>query len=82
MKRAFAWLCSVAPFVAAAIAALGARHDFRILWMAVVATLLAWIAAFTSRSRGLGLAGIAAFGSAAVGGESAGVEGASCAWAT
>jgi hypothetical protein len=41
MRRLLAVLFSIAPFVAGAIAALGARHDVRILWMAGAATLVA-----------------------------------------
>lgn len=67
MRRLLGWLCSAAPFVAAAIAALGDRHDARILWMAIVATLVVWIVVSAAvRSRGLAFAGIAAFVSASV----------------
>jgi hypothetical protein len=41
MRRLLAVLCSAAPFVAGAIAALSARHDLRLLWMTVAATLAA-----------------------------------------
>src|SRR5262249_19723732 len=41
MRRALALLFTIGPFVAAAIAAMGARRDFRMLWMAVVATAVA-----------------------------------------
>jgi hypothetical protein len=41
MRRTLAVLCSVAPFVAAGIAAFGARHDPRMIWMALVATVVA-----------------------------------------
>jgi len=41
MRRVLALLFSIAPFVAGAIAALGARHDVRMLWMALAATLVA-----------------------------------------
>ena len=40
MRRLLAVLLSAAPFVAGAIAALSARHDPRLLWMAVTATLV------------------------------------------
>ena len=68
MKRILGWLCTIAPFVAGAIAALGVRHDFRMLWMGLAATLLARVlVAATAPSRGLGFAGIAAFASASAG---------------
>jgi len=67
MKRILGSLCAVAPFIAATIAALSVRHDLRILWMAVVATLLAWIVSATARSRGMGVAGATAFASASAG---------------
>ena len=41
MRRALAVLLTVAPFVAGLIAALSARRDTRMLWMAAVATLIA-----------------------------------------
>jgi hypothetical protein len=41
MRRVLGVLLTVAPFVAAAIAALGARRDMRMLWMAIAATLVA-----------------------------------------
>ena len=69
MKRVIGWLCVAAPFVAAAIAALGARHDYRILWMAIVSTLVAWsVVAATASKRGLGFAVAAAFVSASAAG--------------
>ena len=69
MKRILGWLCTVAPFVAAAIAALGARHDYRILWMAIAATVLVRIVvAATAPSRGLGFASVAGFASGSAGG--------------
>jgi len=69
MNRILGWLCTAAPFVAATIAALGARHDYRILWMAVAATAIARIlVAATAPSRGLRFAGSAAFASASAGG--------------
>jgi hypothetical protein len=40
MRRTLAVLCTAAPFVAAGVAALSARHDFRMAWMALVATLV------------------------------------------
>ena len=39
MRRTLSILFTAAPFVAAAVAALSARHDMRMLWMAAVATL-------------------------------------------
>lgn len=44
-------LAAIAPFVAAAIAALGTRHDYRILWMAIVATIVAWLTFRSTRRR-------------------------------
>jgi hypothetical protein len=41
MRRPLAVLFTAAPFVAGAIAALSARHDARMLWMALAATLVA-----------------------------------------
>ena len=41
MRRTLSILFTAAPFVAAAVAALSARHDMRMLWMAAVATLVA-----------------------------------------
>jgi len=41
MKRTLAILFIAAPVVAGAIAALGTRHDMRIMWMALAATVAA-----------------------------------------
>lgn len=41
MRRTLAILCTIAPFVAAGIAAFSARHDLRMLWMALITTLVA-----------------------------------------
>jgi hypothetical protein len=41
MRRTLAVLCTVAPFVAAGIAVFGARHEARMIWMALAATLVA-----------------------------------------
>jgi len=61
-------LFSLGPFVAAGVAALGARRDFRILWMAIAATILAWLVTMAmARSQGARNAGVAAFVSASVG---------------
>lgn len=69
MRRTIAWLCSAAPFVAGAIAALGPRHDLRILCMAAVATPLAWvIVRAISPKQGVAVAAIMAFVSGAAGG--------------
>lgn len=64
MRRAVGWLCAAAPFVAGAIAALSARRDFRILAMAVVSTVLAWVVVGVASRRGAGFAATAAFLSA------------------
>ena len=61
MRHALGLLCVAAPFVAGTIAALSVRHDFRIAWMAIVATLLVWIAWAAARSRGLAVAVVVAF---------------------
>jgi hypothetical protein len=53
MRRTLSVLCTIAPFVAAAIAAFGGRHDLRMLWMAIVVTLVAQVVhALTARLRG------------------------------
>jgi hypothetical protein len=39
MRRVLSVLLSVAPFLAGAVAALSARHDLRLVWMAVAATM-------------------------------------------
>jgi len=41
MKFLLAILFTIAPFIAGSIAALGARHDLRMLWMALAATVVA-----------------------------------------
>jgi hypothetical protein len=41
VMRALALLLTAAPFVAALIARIGPRHDLRMLWMAIAATLSA-----------------------------------------
>lgn len=48
MRRALALLCTIAPFVAAAIAGLSARHDWRMAWMAVAVTAVAYAVALTA----------------------------------
>ena len=59
MRRALAVLCTVAPFVAAGVAAFGARHDLRMIWMALVVTLVAYsVAAITATLRRAASAGI------------------------
>ena len=50
VRRTLAVLFTVAPFVAAAIAALGARRDFRMVWMAVAATVVARVVFITARA--------------------------------
>ena len=69
MRRAVGWLCVAAPFVAAAIAGLGPRHDYRILWMAIASTLVVWvIVVATAAKRGRGFAAMAAFVTASAAG--------------
>ena len=52
MRRSLSILCTAAPFVAAAIAAFGVRHDLRVLVMAVVVTLMAYtVAAINAGAR-------------------------------
>jgi hypothetical protein len=41
MRRTLAILFTAAPFVAAGVAALSARHDFRMVWMALVVSIVA-----------------------------------------
>jgi hypothetical protein len=41
MRRILAVLLTLAPFAAAAIAALSVRRDFRLAWMALAATVVA-----------------------------------------
>lgn len=42
MRRTLAVLCTAGPFVAGAIAAVSARHDFRMAWIALVVTAIAY----------------------------------------
>jgi ABC-type uncharacterized transport system permease subunit len=59
MRRTLAILCTAAPFVAAGVAALSARHDLRMAWMALVVTLVAHsVAATTATLRRTSSAGI------------------------
>ncbi|MFL5617191.1 MAG: hypothetical protein ACJ79A_02210 [Gemmatimonadaceae bacterium] len=51
MRRILAVLFTVAPFVAATIAALGVRHDLRMVWMALVATVVARMVFVFARAR-------------------------------
>jgi hypothetical protein len=41
MNLLLAVLFTIAPFIAGSIAALGARHDLRMLWMALAVTIVA-----------------------------------------
>jgi hypothetical protein len=66
MRRLLAVLFSIAPFVAGAIAALGVRHDVRMLWMALAATLVARVGVAVLVKQGTAAAGIASFGAASV----------------
>ena len=43
MRRALGALFLAGPFVAGAIAAASARHDFRLIAVAIVATITAWL---------------------------------------
>jgi hypothetical protein len=47
MNLLLAVLFTIAPFIAGSIAALGARHDLRMLWMALAATVVARLATAT-----------------------------------
>ena len=51
MRRLLALLLTVAPFAAAAIAALSVRRDFRMAWMAIVATVVARVVFVIARPR-------------------------------
>ena len=51
MRRILAILLTVAPFVAAAIAALSVRRDFRMVWMALAATVVARVVFAYARAR-------------------------------
>ena len=66
MRRLLAVLFSIAPFVAGAIAALGVRHDVRMLWMAVASTLVARLGVAGLVKRSTAIAAIASFAAAAV----------------
>ena len=66
MRRTLAVLFTAAPFVAAAVAALSARRDTRMLWMAVVATLVARLVTAATPGRSSGGAASMAFGLATV----------------
>jgi hypothetical protein len=66
MRRILAVLLTLAPFVAGAIAALGRRHDSRMLWMALAATLVARLVLALTGGRGRTGAAIGAFAAATV----------------
>ena len=51
MRRILALLLTVAPFVAAAMAALSVRRDFRMVWMALAATVVARVVFAYARAR-------------------------------
>jgi hypothetical protein len=61
MKRILVFLFTVAPFVAGAIPASSARHDMRMLWMALVATIVAQVGAATMSRRPVHWSVIAVF---------------------
>ena len=63
MRRTLAILFTAAPFVAGTIAAVSVRHDLRMLWMAVTATLVARLIIAATPAR---WGGAAAFGVAFV----------------
>jgi hypothetical protein len=67
MQRLLAVLFTAAPFVAGAIAALGVRHDLRMLWMALAATVVARVVEAMARGRrGSAFVSAMAFASAVV----------------
>jgi hypothetical protein len=66
MRRLLAVLFSIAPFVAGAIAALGVRHDVRMLWMAVASTLVARLVFAVLVRRSTPIAAIVSFTAATV----------------
>jgi hypothetical protein len=66
MRRILAVLFTAAPFVAPAVAALSARRDMRMLWMAVVATSVARLVTVATPGKGDVGAASMAFGLATV----------------
>lgn len=65
-QRLIALLLSIAPFVAGAIAALGVRHDARMLWMALAATFVARLGVVVLMRRSATIAGWTSFAAATV----------------
>ncbi len=51
MRRILALLFTASPFVAGTIAGVSARHDLRMLWMALAATAVARVVAGVVRTR-------------------------------
>lgn len=66
MRRLLAFLLSIAPFVAGAIAALSARHDTRMLWMALAATLVARLGVVLLMKRSAAVAASVSFPAAVI----------------
>lgn len=66
MRRLLAFLFSIAPFVAGAIAALGARHDTRMLWMALAATAVARLGVAVLVRRSAPMAAVVSFAAASL----------------
>lgn len=66
MRRLLALLFSIAPFVAGAIAALGARHDVRMLWMALAATAVARLGVTVLVRRSAPMAAVVSFAAASL----------------
>jgi hypothetical protein len=68
VRRILGVVFTAAPFVAAVIAAAGARHDLRFTWMAIVATTVSRLVFAVSRvsARTLGVSFVAGTLSAAV----------------
>jgi hypothetical protein len=60
MRRLLALLLTAAPFVAGGIAALSARRDLRMLWMAAVATVIARLIVRMAPARQHHVVGVAA----------------------
>ena len=65
-RRLLAFLFSIAPFVAGAIAALGVRHDMRMLWMALAATLVSRLGVVVLVRRSAVVAACVSFAAATV----------------
>jgi hypothetical protein len=66
MRRTLAILFTAAPLVAGAVAAASARHDLRILCMAIAATVVVHLSIAATLRRGAGASASLAFGLATV----------------